>query len=206
MREYDHLGQLVTFIVCIDADDSVPTDFLDMVTLHNKLNESGVYDQLGYSIDDLRGLQGIYCRRTYFDTTLSAIDFLSHDESLPEAESIRKGSGVEDVRESKVSLIVPTPCGNALFIDHERCSAIVDKNNKNHPELLQFLRLYTGNCILEEVHSQIQHFPGRILIFNRDTTLHRSNPGNGATRTIHIGWASTRQHPHTNVIHSNQAS
>ena len=206
MREYDELGQLVTFIACLDVDDRVPTDFLDMVTLHNKLVESGIYKQLGYSVGDLRKLHGIYSRRTYFDTTLSAIDSLSCGTSLVETESIRNASDVEDVRETKASLIVPTPYGDALFIDHERCSAIVDENNKRHPELLKFLRLYTGNCIPEEVHSQIQHLPGRVLIFNRDTTLHRSNPGNGATRTIHIGWASTRQHPHTNVIHSNQAS
>lgn len=194
MREYADLGQLVTFIACIEVDASVPTVFLDMVTLHNKLNESGVYDRLGYSIDDLRKLQGIYSRSTYLDTTLSAIDSLSRGESLPETESIRNVSAdEEDVSESKAPLVVPTPYGDALFIDHERCSAIVDENNNKHPELLKFLRLYTGNCIPEEVHSKVQHLPGRVLIFNRDTTLHRSIPGNDEPRKIHIGWASQKR-------------
>ena len=115
MREYDELGQLVTFIACIDVDDRVPTDFLDMVTLHNKLAESGIYKQLGYSVDDLRKLHGIYSRRTYFDTTLSAIDSLSCGTSLVETESIRNASDVEDVSETRASLIVPTPWGCFIY-------------------------------------------------------------------------------------------
>lgn len=190
MREYDDIGQLITVIACIEPGHNSPTDFLNMIELHRYLHENGVYERLGYSLDDLRKLKGIYSQKTYFEESLAKIDEISLGSSLEQTNSIRKTElSDEELKNVAVPLIVPTQFGDALFIDHERCGSIVDQNGLANESLLQYLRLYTGGSVPSQVHSVVNHKPRQLTVFNRDATLHKSTPGNKAARVVHIGWA-----------------
>lgn len=212
-REGASVGRLVTAIYYAQAEANTPgTEIIDTAALRDVMAHFNVFDEFneGHGPEVLARLESHFSEGTYQRETLpAAIDKLDPNEAArflqttgydlntlaDEADRMDAKHGI-----TKYNLFTKNPFdpdgGAGLMIDTERGRDIVDPvTGLSHRGLLNKLRAFLDEkeqmLKSEGIIKVVKPTPGKFLLFSREGTLHRAQPGNQTNREIYITWLST---------------
>lgn len=216
-REGSQIGNLVTAIYYAEGDGQSPgTDIIDTVSLHEAMQEDGVFDREELDSGVLDRLQTEFSISTYYTETLanyartaSRSEIREITEFLTTRKIDNKTVPLQEYTEyldsryapARMRLLQANPFDadgrNGLMFDVERGRDIIDpQTGVSYNGLLYAMRLYlkVKESELQErgISSTITPEPGTIALFSREGTLHRAQPGNDTDRRLYLGWLATK--------------